>query len=906
MTTVLQEAEITEKPINSSIVESDHANRAEADISSNPTGGTPPSQPRAIELPASSWPQMILAPLAALFVIPTFFSCSAFAILLCVLLVVDLCLLIPGMLLGFGGDVVNAIIAHSKVLYAFGSSLLGIASGPSFRMLLQRDEAPRLFDAVQGLCDKASVPFPQQVYLEIGSNAWVKSVGLFRKNRTTQLGIGFDLLAGFSEPETIAVMAHEITHAQRVRWETRRIALWGQSRLGFLATRLEQLNIQLSEEGNPSTAASLALRMVNSLGSKTTILLASSSRQDEYDADQGGAEMAGLSHTRSALKKAERITSNSSKILWPERMARLEISSGLTPWLVNQLRTEAISEPILGTDEPLNPYSTHPSTRSRLDALPEPMVEDSPDDSLGLNLLNNPEATAKRLANEFREFMQEEERLDTVGLRQWTTRLRRKSEGFSYQGIGIVLISLAVLAWVSMAWVTLPNECWAIILLLSAGAGVLMLPTPSEQDHLRLQIPTIETLSQSKTLAGDALNKQIKQIESELLGLIDQNASFESQAQSMVEVARDALAQCDYARGWTAAVLATRVVSDSTHALICLAVSAAGLGNHAQSRDLLHRISRTASIWNNKSVTWGFAWASMLLQDWRITEALLGQLLESSPDHPTLLFLIATAQSHRGKTWIAQELTQKVAELLPEEAAPLKQLVELYLRSGSVADATIALQKLRSIAPTDSNVHLLGLQKELLLQDPLRIAEAENECRKHAPSPMTLVAMSWMYADARKPKYAECLFEEATKAGHYPEALIGLAKMKQSRGDKAGARTHLLEALNLSTPTGEGSIGVCPHVRGILLELLSLQRPQAGCRVWRGSLTNAASPDCLCGLQVNIYANDFTEATQQFKIILNALRPGMPPLLNDVIQIEGLPDELQPSYPLPVGVELAV
>jgi hypothetical protein len=111
--------------------------------------------------------------------------------------------------------------------------------------------------------------------------------------------------------------------------------------------------------------------------------------------------------------------------------------------------------------------------------------------------------------------------------------------------------------------------------------------------------------------------------------------------------------------------------------------------------------------------------------------------------------------------------------------------------------------------------------------------------------------------------------------------------------------------VSTSVTAEEDSLGVCALFGGILVRILSLQTPLSGCLVWRGTLSMAASPDCLRGLQVNIYAKDLAEAARQFKIILDALRPGMPPLLNDVMQIERFPDKHQPTYPLPVGVELA-
>ena len=59
----------------------------------------------------------------------------------------------------------------------------------------------------------------------MGVNAWVRLKGYRRGAGTTILGVGYDLLAGMSQTEVEAVLAHEMAHARLVqrgfsRWLT--------------------------------------------------------------------------------------------------------------------------------------------------------------------------------------------------------------------------------------------------------------------------------------------------------------------------------------------------------------------------------------------------------------------------------------------------------------------------------------------------------------------------------------------------------------------------------------------------------------------------------------------------------------------------------------------------------------
>jgi Zn-dependent protease with chaperone function len=117
---------------------------------------------------------------------------------------------------GLAGVMAPVLDAHLQVPRAFFRSLW-TQKGVEFRVALQPPDAPGLFLTLQRLCTRAGVEMPNEVFLEMNMNAWVRLRGYRRGAGRTLLGVGYDLLAGLSEPEVEAVLAHEMMHAKRVQ-----------------------------------------------------------------------------------------------------------------------------------------------------------------------------------------------------------------------------------------------------------------------------------------------------------------------------------------------------------------------------------------------------------------------------------------------------------------------------------------------------------------------------------------------------------------------------------------------------------------------------------------------------------------------------------------------------------------
>ena len=73
------------------------------------------------------------------------------------------------------------------------------------------------------------------------------------------------------------------------------------------------------------------------------------------------------------------------------------------------------------------------------------------------------------------------------------------------------------------------------------------------------------------------------------------------------------------------------------------------------------------------------------------------------------------------------------------------------------------------------------------------------------------------------------LYEEVTRLGHYPEALVGLGRLANRRGQREDARRHLLSALNTKIPTAPNAVPPLAFFSTVLAELGNLRGPGIPC-----------------------------------------------------------------------------
>ena len=138
---------------------------------------------------------------------------SASIIALAALLAIEFAGLIVLARFGLASVMAKAMGEHLAPLPVFIRSLW-VGETADFRITLKREDAPGLFSILQNLCERVHVRLPQTVALEMSCNAWVRLKGYRRGAGRTTLGIGHDLLAGMSDAQVEAVLAHEMMHAK--------------------------------------------------------------------------------------------------------------------------------------------------------------------------------------------------------------------------------------------------------------------------------------------------------------------------------------------------------------------------------------------------------------------------------------------------------------------------------------------------------------------------------------------------------------------------------------------------------------------------------------------------------------------------------------------------------------------
>jgi Zn-dependent protease with chaperone function len=326
---------------------------------------------------------------------------------------------------------------------------------------LSPEESPELFAMLESLCLLRSIPFPPQVFVEMGADAWVRLRGYRRGAGKVALGLGFDLLAGTTRSELEAVIAHELSHATLT---PRAVRNW----LAHGLERAVQLSRGLSKLGAPHRANARSSRLLRVFLSTADFLaeaaaqrIAAYSRQEELAADRGAAEIAGAETLRGALLKVAALGRFAVRLPWRERLAQLQAQT-FTPWLVKELiQVKPLALAELEAQAP-DRFSTHPSLRDRLKALPARQASLAEADTRpSINLLAEPESVAERLIARVLQCSFEQEERDSRKLRRWGREMRGATRWSALQKTGAALVAAAEIAGAA-AWSSLYSapRCW--------------------------------------------------------------------------------------------------------------------------------------------------------------------------------------------------------------------------------------------------------------------------------------------------------------------------------------------------------------------------------------------------------------------------------------------------------------
>ncbi|HZJ28954.1 MAG TPA: zinc metalloprotease HtpX [Solirubrobacterales bacterium] len=239
-----------------------------------------------------------------------------------------------------GGPSIALLFLGGAALMNLGSYFFSdkIALKMSGAKPIAESDAPRLYQIVRELSTRASVPMPA-LYLIPQDQPNAFATGRNPKNAAVAVTAGITRL--LSEDELRGVIAHELAHVKHRDILIQSIA----STIGAAITYLGYMVLFFTDENNP--IAMLALWLLAPIAA--TIIQLSISRQREYAADAGGAEICGNPESLASA------------------LLRLEEGAKAMPMQVNQAAEPLyIVRPFSGRKGLASLFSTHPPIEERV------------------------------------------------------------------------------------------------------------------------------------------------------------------------------------------------------------------------------------------------------------------------------------------------------------------------------------------------------------------------------------------------------------------------------------------------------------------------------------------------------------------------------------------------------------
>ena len=823
--------------------------------------------------------------------------------ILCLLLWVGMELIAIVALARFGmaGMIAKYVERDIKLIGQLARSLW-IRSGAEFRLKLKPEEAPGIVAILRKLCAKLQIPLPDDLFLAMNAGAWVELRGLRQNFGKTNIGIGYDLLAGLSVREVEAVLAHELVHAKLIHRFFKNWLGAGLGRAATVANYLSAIVDAYRREGMSFTIAEAILRVADLLTRWCARLVSAYSRQDEFEADHGAAELCGTAPLRSALQKLDSLHQALERLPWNERMAQIQSEAGLSKWLVQELAAKIAGPSDTRSSAVFNRYSTHPLTRDRIAALPDDGSQ-SGESTPGISLLADPDAVALKLAGEIERQLSVEEQKDVKQLRRWLRKLRRTGHIRPAQWPGVILTVVGIGIGIGNL-TSIPWYGSVAIFSASIAAGWLLMRAMRYKDRLELPRPAFAALKAawSDTTEIKDIKETQKLLEKELLQNVSTELKPRKKAAALAAEAYAALGRCDYLSAHVAARLCQNHNEKSVEGALALAVASAALHQPEQSERLINFVLKTTAL-RTTSTVWGAAWAATLMGSSMAAEALLQEAVKKQPGDTTLLALLALNQSNRNK--LLGALTSIRLTCLPQPASTehAKLLISLLLDRGDLREAHVWLQQLDRKTRDDREVQIAWIRLHLLQR---QFAEAEQWIKEmealDIPGDL-LITIGRLYENARNDLKATAFFDRALVIGHYPEARLALARQAAQANEHDRAREHILAALDITKPLGKNAMAPMQIFQNALWQLLSLEPMMADCRAWIADLPLGGKPGTLNRRSMMVYARNEKEAETYLQVIRQAMEPDKAPLSGSYYNIVSAPKDLQPLHPVKPGVQ---
>ncbi len=869
------------------------------------------------EEPLNPFRRNLLIAAAAGLILGTYLLALGGILVLAGLILLDFILVIVALRFGGARIFFRWVTSHCQVLMIFLQSGW-INRGESETVLLTESDAPELFRSTRALCQTAGIEVPDEIHLALNLNASVRLRGLRKGKGRSILTVGLDLLAALNVSQVEAVLAHEIMHALHVQRGATHWLRGGMVRIQQLTLKLKAVAEGARQRGSTAETAEEFWKLSQKLARQCTRLVAACSRQDEFDADRGAAELCGTEVCRSALITTEKLGVLSHQIPLRERVARRQMGVDLKNWLVAEfVQAHDVGNPAgkgpengVEMDSTLNPYSTHPTLADRLAALPPVPGRRSVNGEPGLSLLTNPESVADRLFDTLNGLTSRQEAREGKVLRR---NGRRAFAGGGQQPLERVANFLVILGSIFVGIGTLAGIAYLItqkghgdgfFLALGSGLvfvvpGMVLYRLGGYRADFDIPIPdhsAIRAANHRQLMTPD----QEKQLVSEIEAMVRPGLDRKKIVSIWSAVGHAAMGQCDYPKAFVASRACIRMDQKSIPAAAAWLMSCAVLGHHQVVPQTLEFLRYRTGL-PAGPLAWAAAWSLFCVGDWVNAEFFLERCLEKQPEHHTLHALLAVALMNRNKFHGAVAHAREAQRIRPNDRDLTLLLANSLIKTGQVVEATTQLKPLND---SESDAGLLRLRLEIQLltgaeEEAVRIRKRLEEL---VPGPQGQLDLASLYESNRRYGMAEELFGSATRDGFFPTACLGLARGCARKGDFPRARGHILNAINLLQPVGVGGTPATVLFNQSLQQLLSLSMPVEGCHLWWTTVLISPQQAVPRGTRFIVVHRTLEDAFRALSELWAAMIPGFPPLLPNTVEWREGPRRVQPQVPVIPGV----
>jgi heat shock protein HtpX len=228
-------------------------------------------------------------------------------------------LLVLSAVIGFAGSIVSLFMSKWMAKQSVGAQVITNPFDPTERWLV---------DTVRRQAQAAGIGMPEvAIYDAPDVNAF--ATGWNRNDALVAVSTG--LLNSMSKDEAEAVLAHEVSHIANgdmvtlalIQGVVNTFVVFFSKLFGYFVDRVLLKNDGREGPGIGAFVAEIVAQLV--LGVLASVVVMWFSRQREFRADAGGANLAGRQKMIAALEK---LKANHEKAVLPENMAAMAISSG--------------------------------------------------------------------------------------------------------------------------------------------------------------------------------------------------------------------------------------------------------------------------------------------------------------------------------------------------------------------------------------------------------------------------------------------------------------------------------------------------------------------------------------------------------------------------------------------------